>query len=439
MTQTQLAVQFFFQIAVILAFCQLVGLVAKRFGQPQVVAEMIAGVLLGPSLLGLFWPGFSERIFPPESMKVLFPVSQLGLAAYMFVVGLEFRVDIVRHRLHSAVAVSVAGMATPFVLGAGLGWYLFHHTELFPEKTSLLEATLFLGASLCITAFPMLARIIHFKNLAGTTMGTVALGAGAIDDAAAWCLLAVVLASFDDNLGYALRNIAGGVGYVCVALLLIKPLLGRWAKGIEGRGRLSDREFVVCLVLLALGAWFTDLIGLHAVFGAFIMGIAMPRGLVARSLIERIQPLTVALLLPLFFTYSGLNTQIGLLDSGYLWLITGVVLLAAIGGKGVACWLAARATGVSNREALGIGTLMNARGLMELIIINIGLQRGIISPALFATLVVMAVITTLMASPVFEWLVGRHGTVPEPVPAPDRGGTRDPAPSHPNESRRPEL
>ena len=174
------------------------------------------------------------------------------------------------------------------------------------------------------------------------------------------------------------------------------------------RGRLSDREFVVCLVLLALGAWFTDMIGLHAVFGAFIMGIAMPRGLVARSLIERIQPLTVALLLPLFFTYSGLNTQIALLDSGYLWLITGLVLLAAIGGKGVACWLAARATGVSNREALGIGTLMNARGLMELIIINIGLQRGIISPALFATLVIMAVITTLMASPVFEWLVGKH-------------------------------
>ena len=188
MTQTQLAVQFFFQIAVILAFCQLVGLIAKRFGQPQVVAEMIAGVLLGPSLLGLFWPGFAERIFPPESMKVLFPVSQLGLAAYMFVVGLEFRVDIVRHRLHSAVAVSIAGMVTPFVLGAGLGWYLFHHTELFPAKTSLLEATLFLGASMCITAFPMLARIIHFKNLAGTTMGTVALGAGAIDDAAAWCL-----------------------------------------------------------------------------------------------------------------------------------------------------------------------------------------------------------------------------------------------------------
>lgn len=414
MSNVQLAVQFFFQIAVILAVCQLVGIVAKRFGQPQVVAEMIGGVLLGPSLLGLFWPDVSAKLFPADSMKVLFPVSQLGLAAYMFVVGLEFRVDIVQRRLHSAVAVSLAGMVAPFVLGAALGWFFFHHTALFPEKTSLLEATIFLGASMCITAFPMLARIIHFKGLAGTTMGTVALGAGAIDDAAAWALLAVVLASFDGDISHALKNIAGGALYVSVTLFVIRPLLARWGKGIERRGTLSDREFVVCLILLALGAWFTDAIGLHAVFGAFVMGIAMPRGLVAEALIARIQPLTVALLLPLFFTFSGLNTQIGLLDSGYLWGMAGLVLLAAIGGKGVACWLAARATGVSNRDALGIGTLMNARGLMELIIINIGLQRGVISPALFATLVIMAVITTLMASPIFEWLVGRHRTEGEP-------------------------
>ena len=410
----QLAIHFFFQIAVILAFCQVVGMLAKRAGQPQVVAEMIGGVLLGPSLLGLLWPALSAKLFPPDSMKVLFPVSQLGLAVYMFVVGMEFRVDIVRQRLRSAVAVSAAGMVTPFVLGAALGWVFHHHTKLFPERTSFMEAMIFLGASMCITAFPMLARIIHFKKLAGTTMGTVALGAGAIDDAAAWCLLAIVLASFDGNFTYASRNIGGGIAYVSLALLVLRPLLARWAHGIEARGKLSEREFVVCLVLLFLGAWFTDLIGLHAVFGAFIMGAAMPRGLVTRSLIERIQPLTVALLLPLFFTYSGLNTQIALLDSAYLWLMTGLVMVAAVGGKGVACWLAARATGISNREALGIGTLMNARGLMELIIINIGLQRGIISPALFATLVIMAVITTLMASPIFEWLVGRHRPEAEP-------------------------
>lgn len=404
----QLAVQFFFQLAVILTFCQLVGMIAKRFGQPQVVAEMIAGVMLGPSLLGLFWPDVSLKLFPADSMKVLFPISQLGLAAYMFVVGLEFRMDIVKKNLVSSVAVSVSGMATPFVLGAALAWYFFNHTALFPEKTTLTEAMIFMGASMCITAFPMLARIIHFKKLAGTRMGTVALGAGAIDDAAAWCLLAVVLASFDGDISHALINIGGGIAYVSATLLVAKPLLERWSHGIEKRGTMSDREFVVCLVLLATGAWITDAIGLHAVFGAFVMGAAMPRGLVSKSLIEKVQPLTVAMLLPLFFTFSGLNTRITLLDSPYLWLMTGLILIAAIGGKGIACWLAARATGIPNREALGIGTLMNARGLMELIIINIGLQRGIISPALFATLVIMAVITTLMASPLFEYLVGRH-------------------------------
>lgn len=405
MSNTQLAIQFFLQIVVILTVCHVVGLLARRVGQPQVVAEMVAGVLLGPSLLGLFLPEWSAWLFPADSMKVLYPAAQLGLAAYMFVVGMEFRVDIVKRRAHSAVAVSVAGMVTPFVLGAALGWAFYHHTDLFPERTSTFEATLFLGASLCITAFPMLARIIHFKRLAGTTMGTVALGAGAIDDAAAWCLLAVVLASFDGDMTQAAANVLGGAAYVGFTLLVLRPLLARWARRIERRGQLSDREFALCLVLMAAGAWLTDMIGLHAVFGAFVMGVAMPRGLVTRGLIERIQPLAVALLLPLFFTYSGLNTRIGLLDSGYLWGMTGLVMLAAVGGKGIACWLAARMTGVPHREALGIGTLMNARGLMELIVINIGLQRGIISPALFAILVIMAVLTTLMTSPLFEWLV----------------------------------
>lgn len=412
MTQLQLAIQFFLQIALILAFSQAVGMVAKRFGQPQVVAEMIAGVLLGPSLLGLFWPEGFQALFPKDSMKVLFPASQLGLALYMFVVGLEFRMDIAQSKMRSAAAVSLAGMLAPFLLGGMVGWYFFNHTDLFPKQTSLMEATLFMGASMCVTAFPMLARIIHFKNLAGTTMGTVALGAGAIDDAAAWCLLAVVLASFDGEAVDSLKNIGGGVAYVVVTLGVLRPALARWGRGIESRGALSDREFSICLVLLALGAWATDALGLHAVFGAFTMGAAMPRGVVSAALIQRIQPLTLALLLPLFFTFSGLNTQIGLLDSAHLWMMTGWVMLAAVGGKGVACWLAARATGLPNREALGIGTLMNARGLMELIIINIGLQRGIISPALFAILVIMAVVTTLMASPLFDRLVGKGRVEP---------------------------
>jgi Kef-type K+ transport system membrane component KefB len=408
MTTLQLAIQFFAQIAVILLLCRLVGKVAARFGQPQVVAEMIAGVLLGPSVLGAFAPDAYTALFPTESLKVLFPISQLGLALYMFIVGMEFRVDIVRSRFGISAAVSLAGMIAPFGLGAGLGYLLRNNTAIFPEQVSTLEAMLFLGASMCITAFPMLARIIHFKGLAGTTMGTVALGAGAIDDAMAWCLLAVVLASFSGDWSHAWISIGGGVGYVLLVTLIARPALAAWVRKFGAQPRFSDDHLVLALALCSLGAWFTDLIGLHAVFGAFVMGSAMPRGWFTQGVMDRIQPLVVALLLPLFFTYSGLNTKLGLLGSVQLVEITLVILAAAILGKGVACWLAARACGLPNREALGIGTLMNARGLMELIIINIGLQKGLIQPGLFAMLVIMAIVTTLMASPLFERLVGRH-------------------------------
>jgi Kef-type K+ transport system membrane component KefB len=299
-----------------------------------------------------------------------------------------------------------------------VGWYFHEHTELFPKATSLNNAMIFMGASMCITAFPMLARIIHFKGLAGTTMGTVAIGAGAIDDAAAWGMLAVVLASFNGDFSHAVLSIGGGAGYVALALLVIRPILARYAAGIEARGKVSDGEYAFFLSLMCFGAWWTDYIELHAVFGAFIMGAAMPRGIVNRTLIERTQPLAVALILPLFFTYSGLNTRLGLLNTGYLWLLCGAVLAAAILGKGGACWAAARATGISNKEAMGIGVLMNARGLMELIIINIGLQKGIISAEIFAMLAIMAVITTLMASPIFERLVGTGTFKAEGEPEP---------------------
>jgi Kef-type K+ transport system membrane component KefB len=420
MTNPQLALHFFVQIVVILVGCQLVGYVAKRFGQPQVVAEMLAGVLLGPSLLGLFWPEWYTKLFPQESMKVLFPVSQLGIAAYMFVVGLEFRVDVVGRRLKSAATVSLAGMLMPCIMGAVLGWFFYHHTSFFPSRTTGLQAATFLGAALCITALPVLARIIHSKRLSGTVMATISLGAGAIGDAAAWCLLAVVLAGIDGDARHAVLTIAGGIGYVCLAVFLVKPLLARWARSMGPRKELSDREFVVCLMMMAAGSWFTEAIGLHSVFGAFVMGAVMPRGVISQALIERVQPLTVGLLLPLFFAYSGLNTQMGLLDSGYLWLMAALVLIVAIAGKGGACWLSARASGLTNRDALGIATLMNARGLTELIIINIGLQRGLITPALFTILVIMAVVTTLMTSPLFDWLIGgkRPEVEPEPEVAP---------------------
>src|ERR1051325_3465333 len=308
MNNTHLAVQFFIQLAVILLFCRLVGVIALRLGQPQVVAEMVAGVLLGPSLFGLVWPEAQHWLFPwystqkiRDTQSYLFPAAQLGLALYMFVVGMDFRVDIVRRQLKSSIAVSVAGMMVPLLFGAAVAWVFYHYTDLFPKKASLFEAMLFLGASMCITAFPVLARIIHHKKLSGTIMGTVALGAGAINDASAWCLLAIVLASFDQNWNQALANVGGGLVYVALTLLVVRPVLARTKGWLVNDGALNDAGLVVGLILMALGAFF--------------MGAAMPRGVVVRDLIGRIQPLTVALLLPLFFTYSGLNTKIGLLNS----------------------------------------------------------------------------------------------------------------------------
>jgi Kef-type K+ transport system membrane component KefB len=412
MNNSDLAIQFLLQLAFILLVCRIVGWIALRLGQPQVVAEMIAGVALGPSLLGLWFPEFQQWIFPwdktqttRDSQSYLYPVSQLGLALYMFVVGLEFRMDIIKQHFRSSVAVSVAGMLVPFLLGAGLAFYFVRHTQMFMPKTGMVEAMLFLGASLCVTAFPMLARIIYSKGLTGTRMGTVAIGAGAIDDAAAWCFLAVVLASFDSDLGLAVWSIAGGIGFVLVAYFVIRPLLIKFLPLVtDEEDQLNEVGLTSVLTLMAIGAWFTDKIQLHAVFGAFVMGTVIPRGKVIQQLTQKIEPLTVAILLPLFFTYSGLNTRIGVLNSVYLWLICGVVLLVAILGKGVACTLAAWVTGLAPRESIGIGTLMNSRGLMELIVINIGLQRGVISEELFVVLVLMAILTTLMTSPLFELL-----------------------------------
>lgn len=413
MSNASLAGLFLLQIAVVLLSCRVVGWLASKVGQPQVVAEMIAGVLLGPSFFGLLFPAWQQAIFPWDSTgtmrdtsSYLYPASQLGLALYMFLVGMEFRLEIVRQYAKKAIAVSAAGMLAPFGLGAVLAWIFFHYTNLFPPRASEFEAMLFLGASMCITAFPMLARIIQFKGLSGTPMGTIALGAGAIDDASAWCLLAIVLSSFDNNFQHALSNIGGGIAYAVLMLWGVRPILARWSVLFIKQDHVTDAGMAVALACMAVGSWFTDRIGLHGVFGAFIMGAVMPRGVLTRDLVARIQPLTGALLLPLFFTYSGLNTRITLLNSGFLWAMSGLVLLTAIAGKGIACWLAARWTGMGNREALGIGTLMNARGLMELIIINIGLQRGVISEGLFSILVVMAVTTTLMASPLFDLVIG---------------------------------
>ncbi|MCA1592679.1 MAG: cation:proton antiporter [Acidobacteria bacterium] len=407
MTNLELSILFFLQLTFILAVCRVVGMLAKRIGQPQVVAEMIAGVLMGPSLFGLLLPGAQSYMFPKASMGILYAASQVGLVLYMFLVGLEFQGDLIRQRLRSAASVSASGILVPFTLGCMLALYLYKDQHFFAEGVAGWEAMLFLGAAMSITAFPMLARIIYERGLTGTSLGTLALAAGSMDDAAAWCVLALVLASFSHHPTVAVFAIGGGVLYAAFTLLVGKRLLRRLGTVAEREGGVSSRMFSLVLMLLMLCAWFTDAIHIYAVFGAFILGTAMPRGLFAREVQRMLEPLTTNFLLPLFFVYSGLNTRIGFVDTPYLWMVTLVILLAACFGKGVACWLAARLNGEPQRDALAIGTLMNARGLMELIILNIGLERGIITPTLFTIMVLMAIITTLMASPVFEYVYRR--------------------------------
>ncbi len=407
MSTFDLSVLFFLQIAVILGACRLVGIVFKHLGQPQVVSEMITGVLLGPSLLGWLAPGVSAALFPPESKPIIFAVCQIGLSLYMFLVGVEFDHDLIRKRLRSAASVSFAGIAVPFTLGATLAYWIVGSAsgdgQLFSLKTTSVQAMLFMGAAMSITAFPMLARIILENGLAKTSLGTLVLAAGSIDDAAAWCVLAVVLASFQNNFNIALFAIGGGIGFCLLCLFVVRPALVKLGRHVEAVGEMSPGILVFVLMLVMLGSWFTDIIQIYAVFGAFMMGLAMPRGKFAAELIRQIMPLTTALLLPMFFIYSGLNTKLGLVNTPYLWAIAGIVLFVAVFGKGVACYGAARLNGETHYQSMAIGTLMNARGLMELIILNIGLQRGIIEPALFTIMVFMAIVTTLMATPIFQW------------------------------------
>jgi len=415
MSTNDLAIRFLLQLAFSVATCRVVGLLARRIGQPQVVAEMIAGVLMGPSLFGLLMPSLQEYLFPKASMPIIYAASQVGLVLYMFLVGLEFQVDLIKERLRSAVTVSIAGILLPFTLGAIISTLLISNHIFFTDGVAGWEAALFMGAAMSITAFPMLARIIYERGLTGTSLGTLALAAGSIDDAGAWCILAVVVASFSGKAAIAVLAIGGGALYALIVLLVGKPFLRRLGDRAERQGSISGQMFAFVLMLLMLCAWYTDAIRLYAVFGAFILGTAMPRGVFAREVQRRLEPLTTNFLLPLFFVYSGLNTRIGLLNSTSMSIVALLILGAACFGKGVGCWLAARFNGENHRDAMAIGALMNARGLMELIILNIGLERGIITPTLFTIMVIMAIVTTLMASPIFEFVYRR---LPQRAPRP---------------------
>lgn len=410
MTAFELSVRFFLQAAVVLLACRIVGRLVRPLGQPLVVAEMITGVLLGPSLLGWLAPRAQAWLFPPESLPVLYVVAQLGLVLYMFLVGLEFDPERLRGQARAAAAVSVAGMAAPFALGAALALGLPARASLFAPSVTGWQAAVFLGAAMSITAFPMLARILYERGLAATPMGVLALTAGSLNDAAAWALLAVVLAGLTGDASIAWLAIGGGAAFALLLWTAGRRLLGALYRRLGTGGGEEGPWLPVTLALLALAAWATDALGIYAVFGAFLFGAALPRGELRARLEATIAPLTTALLLPFFFVYSGLSTRLGLLGEPMVLVVAVTVLVAATLGKGIACALAARWSGASWREAAVVGTLMNARGLMELILLNIGRERGIVSERLFTVLVVMAIVTTLAAAPAAGYLLGRAPT-----------------------------
>ncbi|WP_088308263.1 cation:proton antiporter [Novosphingobium sp. B 225] len=408
MTASQLSVLFFLQLAVIIAVCRLVGAFAQRFlGQPQVVGEMIAGVLLGPSILGFAAPGLEAALFPAESKKVLYVGAQLGVGLYMFLVGLTFDKAEFRASARSAAVVAFGSMAAPFAVAALMAPWLLGIEGLFTPRVGTAQAALFLGAAIAITAFPMLARIIHERGIAHTRLGTLSLSSGAIGDAGAWIVVAVVLASLGEGAHIAWLAIGGGLSFAFVMIVIAPRLLAPLAAIHARKGETDMALLGTVLVLFLLSAFAMDAVGIHAVFGGFLLGTAMPRGAFAEEVRAKLEPFTTVFLLPMFFTFSGLNTQLAVVDNLALAMAALAILAASILAKGGACYLAARLSGHDHATAMGIGALMNARGLMELIIINIGLQRGVIEPGLFAILVVMAIVTTLMASPLFEAVYGR--------------------------------
>ncbi|WP_454715375.1 cation:proton antiporter [Caulobacter segnis] len=422
---TDFSVHFFLQLAVIVLACRVVGWLGKKLlAQPQVVGEMIAGVILGPSLLGLLFPDFQLALFPKETKNVLYVGAQLGVGLYMFMVGTTFEAGHFKAKAKSAMSVSFAGIAAPFAIAAIITPFLLKVPGLFAPTISQGAATLFMGACIALTAFPMLARIINERGLAKTSLGTLSLTAGAFDDAVSWCVLAVVLATFGGGPGVAGLAIGGGLLWVLFVTILGPKILAPLGRMVEREGEMSTQVLALVILAFCTSAFLMDAVGIHAIFGGFILGVVMPRGLLVEELKKKVEPIAVVLLLPMFFTYSGLNTRMDMVNSPTLLLIALGVLACSILAKWGACYVAARLTGENHATAMGIGALMNSRGLMELIIINIGLQKGIIGPTLFSMLVLMAIVTTVMASPLFEIVYGKKaresgelGAVPDAAKA----------------------
>lgn len=391
------------QIALIVASARIMGRLFRWIHQPQVVGEMIAGIMLGPSLLGWAMPKLSIALFPQESLGFLDSVSLVGLVLFMFRVGLELDPGLLRERGQSVLVTSHMSIVVPFTLGALLAYGLY--PQLSDSSVPFMGFALFMGAAMSVTAFPVLSRILTEKKLVNTPMGAASLACAAVDDVTAWSILAaIVLLVRAPTVSMPLWvTLGGSTLFVCAMIFVARPFLRYLLECFYRNGQLSNDLFAVMLVFAHLSALLTEWLGIHALFGAFLAGAVMPkeRALI-RALTARLEDVTVVLLLPLFFAFTGLRTSISLVRSWQLWGMCSLITLVAIAGKLGGSAVAARLTGMKWREACALGVMMNTRGLMELIILNVGLEIGVISPTLFTMMVLMALVTTFMTVPVLD-------------------------------------
>jgi len=416
--------RFIAQIVTILAASRGLGLLARRIGQPVVIAEVAAGIALGPSVLGWLAPDVAYALFPPGSLGVVRMVSQLGLILFMFLVGLELDLRLLRGRARASIVISQTSIAVPFALGIAVAFAL-RATYALPD-VPFASFAVFMGAAMSITAFPVLARILTERRLLRTRVGTITIACAAVDDVTAWCLLAFAVSlAHTDGVENALMTTLVAAGYIVLMLVVIRPVLARLAARVSTPGAMSQNMVALVLLLVMLSSWATERIGVHVLFGAFLVGVVVPKeGGFARALAEKLEDAVVIILLPLFFAVSGLRTQIGLLASHTDWAVCGVLILVASIGKFGGGTAAARFTGLSWREAGAVGVLMNTRGLMELIALNIGLELGVISPTVFSMMVIMALVTTFMTTPLLQRIY------PPSVMARDLVADQPPAPTH---------
>lgn len=387
------------QIVTIIIAARIMGWICIKIKQPVVIGEMLAGIILGPSLLGLHFPEVSAVLFPVDSLNNLQFLSQIGLILFMFIIGMELDLNVLKNKAHDAVVISHASIIIPFTLGVSLAYFLYQYYA--PANVEFLSYSLFIGISMSITAFPVLARIIQERGLQKSKLGALVITCAAADDITAWCILAVVIAIVKAGAATsAIFTILLAIAYVVIMIKIVRPFLLRVGEVSSSKDSLGKREVAIFFIVLLLSAFATEVIGIHALFGAFMAGAIMPESSRFRSLfIEKIEDVAVLLLLPLFFVFTGLRTQIGLLNESEHWMIAGVIILVAVVGKFVGSALAARFVGQNWKDSLSIGALMNTRGLMELIVLNIGYDLGVLSAELFSMMVLMALVTTFMTGP----------------------------------------